>query len=71
MTYEETLNQAGWLFSDSCNCGGTLKRNYKNDQKPGFIVTIQPMRQNFMIKQENTILKIEPLTSLEQALGEI
>ena len=71
MTYTETLTDAGWYFTDSCNCGGTLKRNYKNNDKPGYTITVQPARQNFILKQGNAVLKVETLANLDVVLGEI
>ncbi len=71
MTYTETLTGSGWYFTDSCNCGGTLKRNYKNNEKPGYTITVQPARQNFILKQGNAVLKVEPLADLETILAAI
>jgi hypothetical protein len=46
---KEILTANGWKFFHRCNCGGSLREHYHNENFKGYEIRIRPSRSTFYI----------------------
>lgn len=60
----------GFSFYDKCQCGGTLRYNWK---KSGFFLEIMPNKKMFTLKKDGKygpVIITSPIENLESSLNE-
>jgi len=69
--YQDTLNSRGFVMTDSCNCGGTLKESWRSRYHKGIEFFTYP-KMNAVRMNYYSITKYEgPLSTLEDVINQI